>query len=166
MPRYTAQVFIATSATVEASSLAAAEAMFKAAQQDVLHIDAGSLKSDNAKGVHYDKAVSVEEITSVELLEGSETPAPVEHLGFRVGQLVHMRVDTIGGIPDGGEVTFPAGSPGRITDIREFGAQGMGFEVSIWSHDPEQAITNVFDEADGAPGLFFVAAPDLPLEDE
>ncbi len=90
-----------------------------------------------------------------------------EYRGFKMGQKVHMKVDTTGGLPDGGEVTFPAGSPAVIDAIRDFGGrQGIGFDVVIWSHDPEQTIVNTFDDGDGDPNQFFQAAPDLPKQDD
>ena len=82
---------------------------------------------------------------------------PEQFRGFKAGQPVRMLVGATGCLPDGStEVTYPAGSPGEIIRVVDFGSdQGIGIEVAIWSHEPDLTIVNLFDELDGDLTQFF-----------
>jgi hypothetical protein len=59
-----------------------------------------------------------------------------------------MLVETIGGTPEGGEVTYQPGAPAVIDGIDWYGgSQGYGVTVVI-GDDQDRTIVNVFDDGD------------------
>lgn len=76
------------------------------------------------------------------------TPKISSWHGFQPGDRVVMLVETIGETPEGGEVTYPPGTPAVINSIDWYGgSQGYGVTVVI-GDDEDRTIVNVFDDGD------------------
>jgi hypothetical protein len=76
------------------------------------------------------------------------TPKISSWHGFRPGDRIVMLIETMGEMPEGGEITYPPGTAAVINGIDWYGgSQGHGVTVVI-GDDEDRTIVNVFDDGD------------------